>query len=496
VSLRRQLTFTLAIVLAVGLAVANIIIYSSFRSSLYGRLDDQIDGGQLQAYRYLTSHFNHAIPVTDRGLDGHVDPDLYVFVLSHAGQVTLPVRSGPPNSPDPQPLVPAWLRPDPAPAKHHFGAYHGAFRSEPNIATVGSVGNSGIQYEESAVDVPQGVLVVAESLNSTNDTLASLLRVQIVTSILVLMALCAIVLVTLRRGLRPLEAMAATTDAIAAGDLTRRVHLGRASSEVRRLGAALNSMLARIEESFVEKSNSERRLRQFVADASHELRTPLTSIRGYTELLRKGAFTDDAGQRRALERVEREAGRMGLMVDDLLLLARLDQGRPLEQVEVDLTRVGAEVVADARTVEPDRPVTLLAPAPVIVRGDRDRLGQVAHNLVRNALEHTPPDTAVTVRVRADDAMGYFTVSDEGPGLSPESTGRVFDRFWRDDASRTGGGSGLGLSIVRAIAEVLGGSATVRSAPGEGAIFEVAIPLFSPGRRRPAAPVEEAEAVRT
>jgi two-component system OmpR family sensor kinase len=167
---------------------------------------------------------------------------------------------------------------------------------------------------------------------------------------------------------------------------------------------------------------------------------------------------------------------MGLLVDDLLLLARLDQGRPLEQVAVDLSKVGADAVADARAVDPQRPVDLLSNGPVMVSGDRDRLGQVAHNLVRNALDHTPAGTPVRVAVRADATTGYLSVSDDGPGLSAESASRVFDRFWRDDAARTGGGSGLGLSIVRAIAEVLGGSATVRSVPGRGATFEVAIPL--------------------
>jgi two-component system OmpR family sensor kinase len=175
---------------------------------------------------------------------------------------------------------------------------------------------------------------------------------------------------------------------------------------------------------------------------------------------------------------------MGLLVADLLLLARLDQGRPLDQVPVDLSRVGADAVADARAVDPERPVDLVAAGPVIVLGDRDRLGQVAHNLVRNALAHTPPATPVRVEVRSDAMTGYLSVTDQGPGLSDEAKSRVFDRFWRDDAARTGGGTGLGLSIVSAIAEMLGGSATVRSVLGHGATFEVAIPLAGPGAAVP------------
>ncbi|MGH9007437.1 MAG: sensor histidine kinase [Acidimicrobiales bacterium] len=480
-SLRRRLTVSMAVVLVVALAVANVITYSSLRSYLYGRVDEQLDGAQVQAFHYLTAvrpteiarHFRTSgLAFEQTQLDDRVSPDIYVMVVSHAGKVI--VGENPATNPGPKPIITASLRPAPTPRTHHFR--RGPYQSESNSADVGSFGRSGIIYREEAVDVPQGVLVIAAPLNATTDTLSSLLRVQLIASLAVLAVLCAVVLVTLRRGLRPLETMAETTDAIAAGDLTRRVPMTRASSEVTRLGRALNSMLGRIEDAFREKTASENRLRQFVADASHELRTPLTSIRGYTELLRKGAFGDEESQDQALKRVEREAGRMGLLVDDLLLLARLDQGRPLDQAAVDLVRIGADAVADARAVDPSRPVDLESNGPVVVLGDRDRLGQVADNLVRNALDHTPPGTPVRVGVRADGSRGYLTVSDHGPGLSPEAASKVFDRFWRDDSARTGGGSGLGLSIVRAISEVLGGSASVRSVPGHGATFEVAIPL--------------------
>jgi two-component system, OmpR family, sensor kinase len=508
VSLRKRLTVSMAVVLVVALAVANTVTYSSLRSFLYGRLDDQIDGAQLQAYRYLTHtrpellarlHGRHGLSISAEAneLDARVSPDLYVMVVSHTGKVIVPETPNP--YPGPRPLVPKSLRPAPYPRSHHYGVLAGAYQSEPDSFDVGSVGHSGVHYREALVNVPQGVLVVAAPLNSTTATLSSLLRIQILASLSVLAVLCAVVLVTLRRGLRPLETMAETTDAIAAGDLAHRVAVGRAGSEVARLSRALNAMLARIEEAFAQKSMSERRLRQFVADASHELRTPLTSIRGYTELLRKGVFTDQEGQDRALQRVEREAARMGLLVDDLLLLARLDQGRPLDQVPVDLTRVAGEAVLDARAVDPSRPVDLLANGAVWVSGDRDRLRQVAHNLVRNALDHTPQGTPVVVRVHRDAALGYLEVTDRGPGLRPEAAAKAFDRFWRDDAARTGGGSGLGLSIVRAIAEALGGSATVRSVPGSGATFEVAIPLDSGTTpAEPATGVEHArsERVRT
>jgi two-component system OmpR family sensor kinase len=270
--------------------------------------------------------------------------------------------------------------------------------------------------------------------------------------------------------------MADTAGSIASGDLTRRIPTVDDTTEVGRLGSALNAMLAQIESAFDEQGASEARLRQFVADASHELRTPLTSIRGYAELLRKGGFTDEASRQRALARVENEAARMGGLVDDLLLLARLDQGRPLDRVPVDLVRVATDAVDDARAVEPDRLILLDVPTPVVVAGDPDRLGQVAHNLVRNAVAHTPLDAEITVSVRRLGDRGVLSVVDRGPGLDAYQAARVFDRFYRGNPARSRGGTGLGMSIVWAISQALGGTARVESAPGEGLTAVVELPL--------------------
>ena len=221
-----------------------------------------------------------------------------------------------------------------------------------------------------------------------------------------------------RRGLRPLRQMAGTADAIASGDLTRRVPEGRPGTEIGRLGSALNEMLAQIEVAFDEKSASEERLRQFVADASHELRTPLTSIRGYAELLGRGGFSDEAGRNKALKRIEEEATRMGGLVEDLLLLAELDRGRPLRAEPVDLHRICADAVDDSNAVAHGHDLTLQPGPPVVVVGDGERLAQVAHNLVRNALAHTPPGTEVVVSTGVAQTMGYIRVSDNGPGIPP------------------------------------------------------------------------------
>ena len=237
-------------------------------------------------------------------------------------------------------------------------------------------------------------------------------------------------------------------------------------------------MLSQIEVAFDEKSASEERLRQFVADASHELRTPLTSIRGYAELLGRGGFSDEAGRHKALKRIEEEATRMGGLVEDLLLLAELDRGRPLRAEPVDLHRICADAVGDSNAVPHAHHLTLAPGRPVVVTGDAERLAQVAHNLVRNAMAHTPPGTDVTVSTGVAQQMGYIKVSDNGPGIPPGVASRVFDRFYQGDPSRSASGTGLGLAIVRAIAEALHGTAEVGSTPRGGATLMVKIPLAS------------------
>lgn len=473
--LRRRLIVTMAVLLVIGILVADVVTFTSLRSFLYGRLDEQLDSSQSVAYRYLT--FSHRVnrPATARGIDNRVSPDVYVMVLNRRGRVIIVRPSGSPYHPDPQPQVTRALRVQSSLSAHVFGSHQGVYRPQANTFNLSSA--QGNLYRAEAVLVPQGTLITGISLGPTTGTLSLLVRIEVLSSIAIVVALCVLVAWIIRRGLRPLEDMATTAAAIASrGDLTKRVPVQDETSEVGRLGSVLNIMLGRIEAAFSEKSASELRLRQFVAAASHELRTPLTSIRGYAELLRKGGFSDEEGRRRALGRIEREATRMGGLVEDLLLLARLDQGRPFESVPVDLRRIGQDAVDDARAVETDRPIEVVAPAPVVVSGDRDRLGQVAHNLVRNALSHTPSGTPVRVEVTTVPGMGILRVIDEGPGLELGAAERVFDPFYRGDVARTGDGTGLGLTIVEGIAQAFGGRAWLNTAPGQGCTFTVAIPL--------------------
>jgi two-component system OmpR family sensor kinase len=348
-------------------------------------------------------------------------------------------------------------------------------------------------------------VVVGTDLAEDRDLLGRLVRIELFVGLLVLVVLGTAGYLLVRNSLRPLREVEHTARAIAAGDLSRRVPVGDERTEVGRLSAALNGMLGRIESSFRAQQTSEEqaraseeRMRRFVADASHELRTPLTSIRGFAELHRQGAVRGPEDTGRIMQRIEAEATRMGLLVEDLLQLARLDQQRPLTLGPVDLAELAGDAVHDARAVQPDRPVRLLLDESLtdvpVVRGDEARLRQVVGNLVTNALTHTPVETRVTVQL-AEDATDpgvlVLSVSDDGPGLAPADAERVFERFYRADSSRTraAGGTGLGLSIVASLVAAHGGTVELTTAPGRGATFAVRLPRSGP----PAPPPEPAPA---
>jgi two-component system OmpR family sensor kinase len=477
-SLQQRLVALVALLLVVGLVVADLVTFAYVKSFLYGQADDTVSQAEAVSFNYLNFAATHHLPVSEESLSRHVSTNVYLTLLDSRGHVILQRPSGSPSQPDPAPALGKSIPVQQVPAldHRHVGRYAGTFRPDAAAVVVGALGDRDGRYRAMAVTVPQGTLVTAVSLNPTNDTLGSLRRVELIATLSVLVAMSALVLLVVRRGLRPLRQMAGTADAIASGDLARRVPESRAGTEVGRLGVALNEMLTQIEGAFAEKSESEDRLRQFVADASHELRTPLTSIRGYAELLGRGGFRDEASTHKALKRIEEEAARMGGIVEDLLLLAELDQGRPLKSEAVDLERICADAVGDSKAVAHGHDLELEHGDPVIVLGDSERLAQVAHNLVRNALAHTPAGTRVRVCTGTDGNTGYIEVSDNGPGIPPEEAVRVFDRFYQGDKSRSGAGTGLGLAIVRAIAEALHGTAEVASTPGRGATVVVRIPL--------------------
>ncbi|GAA5155719.1 hypothetical protein GCM10023321_29790 [Pseudonocardia eucalypti] len=338
-----------------------------------------------------------------------------------------------------------------------------------------------------------GSTAVAMDTAGMAETRRRLQLIALVVTVVVLTLIGVLGRVVVRLGLRPLNDVESTAEAIvASGDLSRRVpEQADARTEIGRLAVTLNGMLERLEAAFAQRTESENRLRQFVADASHELRTPTASIRGFAELYRHGVTRDPDEVARLFARIEAEATRMGLLVEDLLLLARLDQRRPLEAEPVDLIPLAADAVEAARAIAPDRPVKLEfvpereepeGPAPIVL-GDEVALRQVITNLIGNALRYTPADSPVEVRVGVSgEERALFEVVDHGPGLAAADAERVFERFYRVDParSRVGGetGVGLGLSIVAGVVGAHQGTVRHHPTPGGGATFRVLLPLAS------------------
>jgi len=324
------------------------------------------------------------------------------------------------------------------------------------------------------------VVVVGQSVSDVDDAIGRLVLVEVLATALVIAVLSLVTWWVLRLGVRPIRAMTTAASTIAAGDLSHRVPEAEPGTEAGELGEALNSMLARIESAFEERTRSEARLRRFVADASHELRTPVTTIRGYSELYRHGGLSGEGELDEAMRRTEQEATRMGNLVGDLLELARLDQGRPLQRGVVALDRLVEDAVRDTLAVHPERSVVATT-EPVEVIGDEERLRQVLANLVTNAVDHTSADATVTLGVSRVDGWAQLVVADDGPGMAPDDVEKAFERFHRADPSRSRqqGGSGLGLSIVEAIVEAHGGTVGLTSELGTGTVVAVRLPLDEP-----------------
>jgi two-component system OmpR family sensor kinase len=331
-------------------------------------------------------------------------------------------------------------------------------------------------------------VIAAVAVGASDAAVAHLatLNYQIGFAVVVLAAIVAAVVLT--SSLRPLRRIAATADAIAAGNIDQRIPLPPKRSEIAPVTSALNRMLGEIEEAFAARDATEERLRRFLADASHELRTPLTSIRGYAELFRRGADRDPADLASAMRAIEDESARMTRLVDDLLLLARLDDQQPLERKPLALDNVVEAAVDAARVIDRKRPLDVdLGMRPIVVAGDGIRLRQLIDNLLGNTREHTPRGTAVSVQLSTAANEAVLRVGDTGPGIPAEQQERIFERFFRLDGARTPGrgGAGLGLAIVDAIASAHDGRITVASVQPHGAVFELRLPLTNERLTAPA-----------
>ena len=479
-TLRLRLTLAIVVLVACGLAMLGVATYSIFARQAYDRLDSQLKSYESLIDQQLDvaggrggSSFGGGSSQSGPGGPApiFVPPGTYAErrdtngdVLSH---LILPGSRATPE-------LPAVL-PAPAPGGTLFdvGSSSGSGRYRVLVTSAGSPGG--------------GMNVIAVPLTEVTNSLHRLTLIETGGAVILLVLLSAGSWLILRRGLRPLERMAGTASSISSGDLSQRVSPSGGPTEVGQLGLALNTMLDEIEVAFQEREATEVRLRQFLSDASHELRTPLTSIQGFAELYRVGGEDARVDLPTILRRIEEESARMKVLVESLLLLARLDEHRATEHVPVDLAVLAADACSDAAAIAPDRTVTLDAPEPVVVAGDEAYLRQAIANLVTNAIRHTPAGTPIDVGAHVADGAAMVSVRDHGPGLSHEALAHVFDRFWQADSARVGASAGLGLAIVSSIAADHGGAASVENAPGGGALFTVRLPLN---------PVKPAEALST
>ena len=476
-SLRARLIAVLLLLATAGMVVLSAVTYATQRSFLLDRVDDQTRAAEPALERAL------GVGPPPRGPGGPGGPDRPG--RGRGGpreQANLPSGTyGELRTSDGRRLAAATisygeaaLPPPDLPDDLRLG----------DLRTVDAVSGD-VRYRVRATDLrgpgDDGVLVVAIPLVGAEEALENLLLVEALVVLAVLLVLGLAASAIVRLGLRPLDRIAATADAIAGGDLSPRVEDADARTEVGRVGVAINAMLGRLEVAFGQREASEQRLRQFLADASHELRTPLSSIRGYAELHRMGAASDPAGTARAMGRIEDEAARMGVLVEDLLKLARLDELREPVREPVVLGDLVDDAVADARASAPERPIEAVVDDDVVVAGDPDQLRQVLLNLVRNALVHTPEGTPIEVRLHDDGGDAVVEVADRGPGLPEGDPSVVFGRFWRGEGpgrERGRAGAGLGLAIVQGIVVAHGGTVAAARRPGGGAVFCVRLPGLS------------------
>jgi len=480
-SLRARLLVSVLALSAAGLVLLAAVTYAEQRSFLLGRVDQQLKGaGPALSFALDNAGFRPAStggPASGASFRGTGGPG------PRGGP-----RGGGPNLNLPPGTYGQRRDATGRVLGHILITYGQAAPALPRIPaslpvgklfTVGSVGSAGLRYRAYAIRDPEdtGLTIVAAPLREVDQTLARLKLVEILVIVGVLVALGVTAFFVVRLGLRPLDRMEATAGKIAAGELSRRVSPATSRTEVGRLGLALNAMLERLERAFSEREASEERLRRFLADASHELRTPLASIRGYAELFRMGATRDPAETEVAMRRIEDESKRMGVLVEDLLALARLDEAPALRREPVDLAGLARDAVEDARARAPQRAIVLSAPSSAVIAGDPHQLPQVLANLLRNALVHTSGETPVEVSVEQDHDTVTVSVRDHGPGLPAGPPERLFDRFWRAEGGRERGkaGAGLGLAIVAAVVEAHGGQISALNAPGGGALFIVRLP---------------------
>ncbi|MGD0197255.1 MAG: HAMP domain-containing sensor histidine kinase [Solirubrobacteraceae bacterium] len=490
-SLRARLLVGLVVLAAIGLVIAGYVTYREERSFLLGQVNTEV----LASFNTIEDQVDY-----QNGL-GHMGEPQGTFPASGDDDGGAP-PGGAQGPPDEHQIDPAGTfgehldrsgKRAGTPVAANFAAQYPpklpadiaryvSSPAHPRLFTVRAQGDSSQSYRVLVrhSDIGYGLTVVGVSFASTDATLARLKTVEAIAIASVLAALAILAWVVIKLGLRPLDRIGATAGKIAAGDLSRRVSPADQRTEVGRLGLALNAMLGQIEQAFGKQQESEEHLRRFLADASHELRTPLTSIRGYAELFRRGAADSPEDTAKAMERIEQEAARMGILVEQLLALARLDEMPRSVREPVDLAPLVRDAASDLRAVAPEREVSVkVTPARGRhgVSGDPDGLRQVLANLTTNAIKHTPAGTPIELTLARRDGYERIEVRDHGPGLPDDAQDAVFERFWRAEGGRERGkaGAGLGLAIVAEIVDAHGGRVSARNATEGGASFVIELP---------------------
>ncbi len=477
-SLRARLLVGIAVLVACGLTAGAVVTYAEQRSFLLDRIDQQVQSavGPLSFQLGINGQRAGVNPGHPRGpapalrtagqggpvgAAAVLPPGTFGALLGTDGRLIRTRTFSYGERSQPRPVLPT-----------RFPVSSGGSL---RTFTIHSRGASGQSYRAAAVRIYGGrTLLIAVPLREVDQTLHRLIMVELLVGAGVILALIALGTLVIRVGLRPLTRIGQTASEIAAGDLSRRVEPSDSRTEVGRLGGSLNEMLGQIETAFAARRDSEDRLRRFLADASHELRTPLAAIRGYAELFRIGAAEDPETLARAMSRIESEAVRMGVLVEDLLLLAQLDQVPKPRRMAVDLSQLAEHAADDLRVTAPGRAVSLERDDHVVVFGDPDQLRQLLANLTRNAVIHTPDGTPVALSVRRRGDTVVLVVRDHGPGLPADAGDALFERFWRSEGgrSRGRGGAGLGLAIADAIVRAHRGRISAEDAPGGGARFVV------------------------
>ena len=519
--LRVKLITALLALVALALAIISFTSSAVFQNYLLHQADTQLKGLLANSETRLVNVTSGNNFGAGRNENPYLSIPGYAVELldSNGNQVGQFGTMGQLTGPAPEvPTTTAWLnahqgKPVTVPAQSGNDSWRILYERVQNIGVTNTQTN---QTQTETV-----TLVVGQQIGDIDRPIGYLGWLDLIVSVAIMAGLGVVSVAVVRTNLRPLDDIEETAQDIAAGHLNRRVPDRDPRTEVGRLGQSINTMLAQIETAFLAQQESEEaavqsedRMRRFIADASHELRTPITAIRGFAEYYRQrgGVVSPEEGSRgslsaedldRIMQRVEGEAARMGVLVEDLLLLARMDQQRPIEHRPVDLLVLAADAVQDTRMIAPGRPVTLdVEPGRAfLVDGDEARLRQVIGNLTSNALKYTPDESPIDVRLRVGLLPGrapfpgapapsvpaaMLEVADHGPGLTPEQTQRVFERFYRADThrNRNSGGSGLGLAIVSALVAAHGGTATVDSEPGQGATFRITLPLTADAAEAP------------